>query len=68
MALKLRGPSTNRVASYVAMNEWQVDLIKQRLVEAKRDGTVVPHEDVKRRLKRRKAKPVTLARKVANKA
>lgn len=36
------------IASYVAVDEWQRNLIKKRLAEARAGAPTVPHEEVER--------------------
>jgi len=36
------------IENYVAVNEWQVALIRDRLSEAEAGGETIPHEDVLR--------------------
>jgi predicted transcriptional regulator len=38
------------IESYVAANEWQVELIRERLAEAKAGGPTLTHEEVIRQL------------------
>jgi predicted transcriptional regulator len=48
------------IESYVAANEWQVALIRERLSEAEAGGYTIPHEEIERRLgitKRQKSSP-----------
>jgi predicted transcriptional regulator len=55
------------IESYVAENDWQVALIRERLAEAEAGGKTIPHEEVMRRLAARAQELAASAKPDANK-